>query len=323
MKQKKEGLKVNHRFTYVEHQFTLIEKRIVYNILSRMDSGMNVQPELFSKNMKFSFSWKDLDAKYEHVYKACENLGTRQMRLKVNHTKKEFDLITPFPRCTLENGVITVTLLEDAIPIILELKTGYTTLGLKAALSLSSKYSQRLYELLSGRIRTENGRRNNVTDWDYQDISYIRELLGIEIGSLSEKWHFETRVLKTAQREIKANTDIDFVYEFDKETKVGKQYTTISFTIYSRQDGAEWQDLKMEIANDISQADKLTKMGFAINLLETKYQFTAVEKAIITTDPKATDEFLRVHQEMTNNVHGVIDKPGAYMRASLRNYLNS
>lgn len=321
MKQKNDKMKVAHSFTYVQHQFTLIEKRIIYNILCRLDSGINVQPELFSKNMKFSFNWKDLNAKYEHVFSACATIGKRQMTLNVNHEKQQAEFITPFPQCKIANGIVTVTLLEDAIPILLELKNGYSTLGLKSALSLGSKYSQRLYELLSGKIWTKEGRANNINHWRHVDISELRGLLGIEPQTLRQKTEFEKRVLLIAKKEIKENTDIDFEYQYDEDSKIGKQYTSISFTIYPRQDGAEWQDLKMQIKDDLSHTKDLDKMGIVINLLERKYQFNGAEKAIISTMPKAIDTFLRIHQEIENGLREVKTSPTAYMRASLKEFL--
>lgn len=323
MKVKKDKLQVPHSFTYVQHHFDVIEKRIIYNILCRMDTGVNVQPELFSKNMTFSFNWKDLNAHFNVIADACDKLMDRKMTIKYDGDKQIFEKVVPFPYCKISNGVVSIVLMEQAIPYFLEIGKGYTTLGLKAALSLRSKYSQRFYEMLSGKIWHENGRAKNVNEWPHVSITKLRELLGVEHNQLKQKTQFEERVLKIAQAEISANTDIDFKYKYDEDTKIGKTYQTISFTIFPRQNGAEWEDLKMQIQDDISQTKDLDKMGIVINLMETKYQFNESEKAIISTDMKAINTFLRVHQEIASGGREVKTSPTAYMRGSLKEFLFS
>ena len=323
MKNKKDKLQVPNHFTYTQHHFDVIEKRIIYNILSRMDSGVNVQPELFSKNMKFSFNWKDLNAHFNVIAEACDKLMDRKMTIKYNGSKEVYEKVVPFPYCKISNGIVSIVLMEQAIPYFLEIGKGYTTLGLKAALSLRSKYSQRFYEILSAKIWHENGRAKNVNDWFHVPIIELRELLGIEYNQLKQKTQFEDRVLKIAQVEIKANTDIDFDYEFDEDTKIGKQYTSVSFKIYPRQNGAEWQDIKMQINHDVNTADSNTKITNAIQILASEYQFTRIEHDIILTNGKAIDKFLETALNVNNGVYGDIRNKTAYMRTALKDFLNN
>lgn len=320
MKTKKPVIRQPHAFTYAQHQFTAVEKRIIYNVLARMDSGINVQPEFFSKNITFTFNWKDLESKYDNVLSACQKLGTRQMFLNVNHEKQEFEFITPFPYCNMKNGVITITLFEKAVPYFLELKKGFTQFQLKAALSLQSKYSQRLYEILSGKIWRENGKANNVNYWRHVDIDELREMLGVEPGKLKQKSQFDKAVLQTAQHEIKEKADIDFEYEYDTDTKVGKEYKTITFKIYPRQEGAEWAEIKMAVAEEISGAEVNEKVNAAIVILSRDYMFSPNEKDEILTNASLLDKFLEVHGEIANGLRGSVKNPTSYVRTSLGNF---
>lgn len=322
IKPKKEIIRQPNSFTYSNQQFTAIEKRIVYNVLCRMDSGINVQPELFSKNMRFSFNWKDLQSDYNDVRSALGKLQTRKLVLQDDYEKQEFHSIIPFPEVRMKNGTVTLTLLESAVPFFLELKQGFTQFQLKAALSLESKYSQRLYELLCSKIWREGGKPNTVNHWRGVEISELRNMLGVDPGRLDKKSQFEDRVLKIAQNEIRQKADIDFEYKFDEDTKQGKQYTSITFTVYPRQNGAEWHELRMEIKDDVSNADNNTKFSSTVALMAKEYQFTRVEQDEILTNGKAIDKFLETAININNNVYGDIRNKTAYMRTALKEFLN-
>lgn len=322
MKQKKELIRQPNSFTYSNQQFTTIEKRIIYNVLCRMDSGINVQPELFSKNMKFSFNWKDLQSDYNDVRAALIKLQSRKLIFNDDYKNQELDSLAPFYRVKMLNGIVSIGVVDEAVPFFLELKQGFTQFQLKAALSLESKYSQRLYELLCSKIWREGGKPNTVNHWRGVDISELRTMLGIEPNKLKQKSEFEDRVLKIAQNEIRQKADIDFEYKFDEDTKQGKQYTSITFTVYPRQNGAEWHELRMEIKDEVNTADNNSKFNAAVTLITTEYQFTAVERDEILTNNKAIDKFLETAININNNVYGDIRNKTAYMRTALKEFLN-
>lgn len=322
MNQKNQIVRQVNSFTYSQQQFTAIEKRIIYNVLCRMDSGINVQPELFSKNMKFSFNWKDLNCDFKSVAVALDKLQTRRVVNFIDYKNQTRGGIVAFPGASIKNGIVTITLFEEAVPYFLELKNGYTQFQLKAALSLDSKYSQRIYELLCSKIWREGGKPNTVNHWRGVDINELRDMLGVEPNTLKQKTQFETRVLLTAQNEIRQKSDIDFEYKFDEDTKVGKEFKTVSFTIYPRQNGAEWHELKMEINQEVKTADHNTKFNSAVQILASEYQFTAIERDEILTNNKAIDKFLETALNVNNNVYGDIRNKTAYMRTALKEFLN-
>jgi plasmid replication initiation protein len=321
---KKDKLQVPHAFTYMNQQFDYIEKRIIYNMLCRMNSGINVQPELFSKNITFTFNWKDLNTDFKGIVIACKRLMNRKMPIAFDIEKEIYREINPFEDCDIEKGVVKLKVTASAVPFFLEIGKGYSTLELKAALSLRSKYSQRFYELLTSRIRKEaNGSLRRVNDWPFVSIEELKGLLGIDFNQLKGKNHFEDRVLKVAQAEIKANTDIDFEYVFDKDTKIGKLFTSVSFKIYPRQNGAEWEELRMEISDDVAQASHKDKFTHAIMLLSIKYSFTEPQKAIILNNQKAIDTLCRVHNEIDTGLRVIKKTPQDYMFSCLKEFLFS
>ena len=321
---KKDKLQVPHAFTYIQHQFDIIEKRIIYNMLCRMNSGINVQPELFSKNITFTFNWKDLNTDFKGIVTACNRLMSRKMPIHFDIKEEIYREINPFADCIIEKGIVKLKVTDSAVPFFLEIGKGYSTLGLKAALSLRSKYSQRFYELLTGKIRKEkNGNVRRVNDWPQVSTDELKSLLGIDFNQLKQKTQFEDRVLKVAQAELKSQTDIDFEYEFDEDTKIGKQYTSVSFKIYPRQNGAEWEELRMEISDDVAQASHKDKFAHAIMLLSVRYKFTEAQKAIILHNQKAIDTLCRVDNEIEAGLRIVKTTPQDYMYGCLKEYLLS
>lgn len=324
MKEKKDTIQLAHTFTYVQHHFDVIEKRILYNMLCRMDTGINVQPELFSKNMTFSFNWKDLNTDFKQITTACDRLMERTMPIEFDIKTQKYHKMKPFPECKIKDGVVKIVVYEKAVPFFLELQKGYTTLGLKAALSLRSKYSQRFYEMLSAKIwREKDGSLRNVNKWPCVPINELRDLLGIDFNKLKQKKEFDDRVLKVAQAEILANTDISFEFKYDENTKIGKTYQTISFTVYPRKNGAEWEELKMDIADDIAHATHKDKFAHAIMLLSVRYKFTEAQKAIILHNQKAIDILCRVDSEIENKLRVIKKTPQDYMFSCLKEFLFS
>ncbi|MFO7830177.1 MAG: replication initiation protein [Bacteroidales bacterium] len=211
-----------NKITLSRQRFSVIEKRIVYLIINRLDTGINVDQDLF-KNKEFAIPVKEIgDINYHRLKQESERLQSRTISFIDNDNKQEFDRITPFPRIKYKDGILYVTLFSDILPHFLELKKGFTTYQLQAALSLNSTYSQRLYELLS--------KYKDTGIWNNVEIEYLKQLLSIE-NKYPGFGKFRERVLIPAQTELKEKTDISFTYEL---YKTGRRYTHITFKIHHK-----------------------------------------------------------------------------------------
>lgn len=222
----KEPTKYNrqpNKITLSRQQFSVIEKRIVYLIINRLDAGFNVDQDLF-QNREFNIPVKELgETNYKRIRDECKRLRYKEMGIPQDGGKYIFWDINPFPEAKLtKDGILYIKMLDTAVPYFIELKRGFTKYQLKAALSLTSVYSQRLYELLS--------RYKDTGVWNNVEIEYLKHLLSIE-GKYPKISMFRERVLNPAQSELQNKTDISFTYELHK---TGRKFTHLTFKIHHR-----------------------------------------------------------------------------------------
>jgi len=127
---------------------------------------------------------------------------------------------------------------------LLKLKEKFTKIPLKYLFTFRSTYSIRLYELLK---QYEN------TGFRIDELSELREMLGVEPNEYKRFEAFERKVLKVAVKEINKKADIEVSY---KKKKTGRKITHIEF--YIKQKG-----LNREIDASLTKisSDALEKQG--------------------------------------------------------------
>lgn len=118
-----------------------------------------------------------------------------------------------------KKGMLICSFHPNLRPYLLQLKKNFTSYRLKNILSLSSKYSIRLYEIL---------KRYEGLGSILIDLAEFRELLAIPDSYFYK--NIKQQILKPLQKEFKMHTDVSFSFE---EVKNNKKVTTIKFTINS------------------------------------------------------------------------------------------
>ena len=129
------------------------------------------------------------------------------------------------------NGQICVEFCfaEDLKPFLLELKRNFTKYHLREMVRLRSPNSLRLYQILKAH-KDKKQKKSNIAKCLYSVIE-LKERLGLQ--DAYEKYnHFKSRVLLTAQKQLKENTSIAFEFE---EKKQGRKVTSFVFTIYTNE----------------------------------------------------------------------------------------
>lgn len=214
-----------NQITLSRQKFSVVEKRMVYLIINRLDMGFDVDQDLF-QNKEFSIPVKELgETNYKRIREECKKLRHKEIGIPNEDDKYAFWDINPFPEAKLtHDGILYIKMLDTAVPYFVELKKGFTKYQLHAALSLNSTYSQRLYELLS--------RYKDTGIWNSVEIEYLKHLLSIE-NKYPKISMFRARVLNPAQLELKNKTEILFTYELHK---TGRKYTHITFKIQHNKD---------------------------------------------------------------------------------------
>lgn len=124
------------------------------------------------------------------------------------------------PYIDKKSGTIQIKLDEDMKPYLLQLKEKFTEYELIYTLNFKSKYSIRLYEFLKS-IHYNKLQAYTQTI----SIDKFQKVLDSNYENFKD---FHTRVLKPAQKEINAYSDIIFEYELITE---GRRTTAIKITV--------------------------------------------------------------------------------------------
>ena len=125
-------------------------------------------------------------------------------------------------------GIIQIELSKKIVPYLFDLKQRMTIYQLEVALSLSSKYSKRLYEILS------QWKDLKEKTFEILELKRMLDLYNPKTGVEQYKnWSdFENRVIKSARKDLKKiNSDLTFDY---KANKFGRKFTSITFKIESK-----------------------------------------------------------------------------------------
>jgi plasmid replication initiation protein len=169
----------------------------------------------------------DSGSNYKEVQDTISKLKSKVVWVKIG--EKEAQSISWIDSAYInynpEVNILKLKLSDSLKPFFLQLKKQFTQYSLELTLSLKSKYSKRIYELLKCEL--------------------YRGKLFIEIDALKKKlecenykkWdHFKTKVIEIAQREINEYSDLTFSYSV-LSTK--RKFTHIEFIITEKNSFSE------------------------------------------------------------------------------------
>ena len=130
-------------------------------------------------------------------------------------------------------GMVTLKFNPDLKPYMLQLKEKFTQYQLANILSMKSKYSPRIYEILKCNKFKKQG-------YIEIEVEELRKILKAE--KIYPRYNdFKRKIIQQTQKELKQKTDISFDYE---ELKTGRKVTSIKFLIKAK----EYNKAKKEIA---------------------------------------------------------------------------
>ena len=122
-----------------------------------------------------------------------------------------------------KTALLGIIVARQMLPYLINLKNDYTVFSLDIALALKSKYSKRIYEMLSK--HKEEGVMHITVD----DLKYRLALKDPKKKKETYTWTpFKALVLETAKKELREHADITFTYD---AKKTGNKYTDLTFHI--------------------------------------------------------------------------------------------
>jgi plasmid replication initiation protein len=217
-------LKQHNAITTARYDMSSTEKNIVYMLLAQLkdddpfDCIYKIQVKELEKSMN-----KELN--YSHLKDTTRKLIKRVYTIEdpFKNEALHIGLLTA-ARYKKGGGTIELELSQHVHPYLFQLKNNFTTFQLHVALSLKSKFSKRIYEMLS----------------QYKDTGIMKitvEELKCRLGLINlttKEEHyknfndFEKRVLLVAKQELQPPIDISFTYS---KHKTGTKVTDLVFLI--------------------------------------------------------------------------------------------
>lgn len=218
-------IKSSNALTCLKMDMSKQEYDIMFFILHHIKDGcMNYSLSTAELTQILGKEWKSSDLKFHasNLFKHCiyESDGP----------KGSWEIAALFEDIAYRDGELRVSISRSGAPYFFNIKKQYTLISYIDALHLGSKYSKRLYWLLSQWFSI-GGKKYSIAD--------LRELMGIDIDSyrkkskairttyMSDNGMFR-KVINDAVVDININADI---YVNAEWTKSGRAYSEVFFSI--------------------------------------------------------------------------------------------
>ena len=224
--------------TTARYEMSSLEKDIMYIILARIDSKFSFKTN-FKIPLKDIMKLKELKKiKGLEIREAAKALIGRSLTI-FNVDNKKYETIGVLTNSNYEAGILTIEFDKSLCPFLFNYKNRFTLFSLRTALKLKSKYSKRLYEMLSQYKDT------GIFTITIKDLKERLEL--IKDDGRKEKYKefnaLRKYVIDMAMNELKQVGDINFTY-VAKKTK--NKYTNLEFKIFPKESVTKFSDNNFE-----------------------------------------------------------------------------
>ncbi|GAB3901333.1 replication initiation protein [Spirosoma agri] len=293
-------------FTESRQEFTELEKKIVTLVVNQI-GHMSLKGEtIIGSNLVFNVPFSELTKNnHKQIADAAESLQSKRLAYR-DDVKKEFHYITPFPsvRSAMIDGkrVIELIMFSAVVPHFAELGQRYTKYDIDMMLTMSSVYSQRMFEIVS--MYQSRGQYQ----FSYR-VDRLMEILNCPSQYIFND--FRRNALLIAQRELREKANIHLDWAVQKE---GKKIVALDFTTKTTQ----------QLATEAVKQDQRQINKMAINEAVTTawqlmkgYKLKSWQKDLIISDHSLLETFYRVDSELANGLRTNIKSPTAYLVKSL------
>lgn len=273
----------DNALTAARYEMTSLEKNVLYSVMSQIEDK-DLPTRCYKVSVSDISEFTGRRVRNDDFKEAIKRLRDRDCIVKdsggVLHAK--FISSAYYD----DRGFVEIGIDLRLRPFLFELKKNFTVFGLSAAVSLSSKYSKRMYEMLC-QFRATGLLRITVDELKERFC-----LFNDDKTEKFEKWSsFERYVMKAAQKEINDKADFQFDYSLRKE---GRRIVAIDFkfrkTLIISPSVQETQKVSFDQSSDPKQPrtiERLKTYGMSdmqINTVLKKYTILQICKILYELD---------------------------------------
>lgn len=247
-------IKQHNAVTEARYEMTALQKNILYLLLAQLrDDDPSINK--YSLSIQELKKIRNIRVNREEFLQSARGLITSGLTL-YNEAQDKFVTIgilasAEYDVTNSKENLLIIEFDKRLHPFLYNVKSRFTTFTLDDALNLKSKYSKRIYEMLS----------------QFKDTGIFKisvRLLKTRLGLIDEKMGkeeyikfglFNKYVLEVAKKEITEQTDINFTYVTEK---TGKKITNLEFYITYKPNNIKKHTtpaLNLSISNEISQKE--------------------------------------------------------------------
>ena len=205
----------DNALTMARYEMTSLEKNIMYAVMEQIED-IDLPTKFYTVSIANISEHTERRVRYDDFKDAITRLLTRDFTIKSPDGKLLQSTFIASAEYDTE-GSIEIEISVKLRPYLFALKKNFTIFGLEVAMSLKSKYSKRLYEMLCQFKSTGLFR---VT------IDELKERFELKSDQY-ERWsNFDKFILKTAQAEINEKAEFQFDYRLKKR---GRKVNSVEF----------------------------------------------------------------------------------------------
>ncbi len=254
--------KSNYFIMNCSYDLSLEEQKLILTLASMVQpTDEEFKPYNFKISDFMELLGVETQTKYTEIPKITKELMKKVFEIQEGNTLLQVAWLSS-ARYEKGSGMVTLKFSPDLKPYMLQLKEKFTQYQLANILSMKSKYSPRIYEIL---------KCNEFKKQKYIEIEIeeLRKL--IKADTVYPKYNdFKRYIIERTQKELKKTSDISFDFE---EVKTGRKVTALRFYIHQNKERiinepTALDEVSATVSDDDKQSDiELTEGTKAIVLM--------------------------------------------------------
>lgn len=239
---KRKVISQHNHLTFARYDLTPIEKDIIYTIISMLKKD-DEKDKVYTVELSELQRLRKKKMNHSELMKTCKLLITKSINIR--HSEKHSRFINFFQEVEYNAGKVNIILTSGIRPLLFNLSKNFTKYSLMEALNLKSKYSKRIYEIISSwkskgkykvhidkfrkmmfledKMKTTTNLKNRVLVPAMDEINTVKTSLYLEI-----QFEYFGKKVQYVVFLVRQKTEADYqkakkIEEIDKKKKLEKQ----------------------------------------------------------------------------------------------------